>query len=242
MYIEFIIVLNFLLDYLILYGTKRLLKINGPNKRLFLSSIIGSSTIIFLFIKTNSFEMFLIKIIISCLMIIISFGTRNIFRNTLYFYFISIIVGGSVYLLDLNKYKYYFLYLIVLGPIVIYLLIRELISLRITYQDKYVVTIYYKNKKYILEGFIDTGNRLVDSISKKAIILVNLNIKVKEVLYIPYKTLNSEGIIPCIKPDKVLIDNKEYHNYLVGIAKDKFSLNGENCILPNRLKEEICLD
>ena len=71
---------------------------------------------------------------------------------------------------------------------------------------------------------------------------MNLNIKVKEVLYIPYKTLNSEGIIPCIKPDKVLIDNKEYHNYLVGIAKDKFSLNGENCILPNRLKEEICLD
>ena len=37
--------------------------------------------------------------------------------------------------------------------------------------------------------------------------------------------------------EKVLIEGKFINNCLIGLAKDKFSLNGENCILPNILKE-----
>ncbi len=40
-------------------------------------------------------------------------------------------------------------------------------------------------------------------------------------------------------PEKVIINNKEFNNLLIGLAKDKFNLE-ENCILPNRLKEELC--
>lgn len=242
MYIEFIFTLNFLLDFIILYGTKRLLKLNSNLFRITLSSIIGSLTTFILYIEVNSLELIIIKIIISLLMILISFGLKKILKNTSYFYLLSIILGGSIYLLNLNKNKYYLYYLIILTPIFIYLIVKELINLRINYHDKYQVTIYYQNKKYNLIGFIDTGNRLISPISKKGIILVNLNIKIKEVIYIPYKALNSTGLIPCIKPDRLYINNQEFDNYLIGIAKDKFSLNGEDCILPNKLKEDLCIN
>ena len=50
-YIELIYILNFLLDFMILYGTKRLLKISKDIKRQIYASILGSITTIFLEIK-----------------------------------------------------------------------------------------------------------------------------------------------------------------------------------------------
>ena len=127
--------------------------------------------------------------------------------------------------------------IIFISPIVIYILLKEINNFKLHLKDKYLVTITYKNKEYKLEGFIDTGNRLKSPISNKPIILVNLKLPLENVLYIPFKALNHDGIIPCIKPDKVEIDCKKIDNCLIGISKDKFSLNGLNCILPNKLKE-----
>ena len=116
---------------------------------------------------------------------------------------------------------------------------KELINYKNIFTNKYIVKVLYKGKIYELEGFIDTGNRLKDNISNKDIIITNLKIKSKRILYVPYKALNTNGVIPCIMPEKVIINNKEFNNLLIGLAKDKFNLE-ENCILPNRLKEELC--
>ena len=125
-------------------------------------------------------------------------------------------------------------------PVVIYIVVKELSNYKLNIQDKYIVTISYKNKKYQLEGFIDTGNKLKSPISNKSVILVNLKINTDNIIYIPYKALNTEGIIPCIKPDKVIINNKVINNCLIGLSKDKFQIEGYNCILPNKLKEDLC--
>jgi len=117
--------------------------------------------------------------------------------------------------------------------------VKEFLSYKEIYSNKYLVTIIIGKKKYKLEGFIDTGNRLIDPISKKSVVLVNLKINCDRFIYIPYKALNCDGIIKCIKPDKLIINNKEF-DCLIGISKDKFNLE-ENCILPNKLKEELCL-
>ena len=212
-YIELVFIVNFLLDFIILYGTKKLLKLNKSNKRLLLASIIGSLSTIIIFLKI----------------------TNIILINTFYFYLISIIVGGTIYLFDLNKNLYFnYLILIILSPIIIYLLIKELNKHRLNINDKYLVEITISKKKYKLEGFIDTGNRLSSPIKKEPVILVNLKINYNKVIYIPYKALNTEGIIPCIKPDKIMINNKQIKNYLVGLATDKFTIDNVNCILPNK--------
>lgn len=239
MYIELIYILNFLLDYMILYGTKRLLKINTTIKRLILASLIGSLTTNILFISINSISLFIIKVIVSIIMNLVTFKKENLIKNTLYFYLISIIIGGSIYLLDIKTAYLKIIILIVIPPLIIYLYIKENTNYKLNYKDKYIVKITVENKVYNLEGFVDTGNHLKDPVTKKSVILVNLELPLNKVLYIPYKALNTEGIIPCIKPEKIEIDNKIITNCLIGIAKDKITIPGINCILPNKLKEEL---
>ena len=94
-------------------------------------------------------------------------------------------------------------------------------------------------KSYYFDGFIDTGNHLKSPISKKPVILVDLKIPISNVLYIPYKALNTEGVIECVKPEKVFVNHKEIENCLIGFSKDKLKVPGCNCILPNCLKEEL---
>ena len=243
MYIEFVFILNYLLDFMILYGTKRLLNRKTSIIRLVIGSLIASSTIVILFIDITEGELIIVKLLLSIIIIIITFGKNNILINIFYFYLISIIVGGVIYLFDIleNPYIYYLL-LIILVFITIKLFIYEFRKYHINIKNTYVVTIIIKKKKYILEGFIDTGNRLISPYSMKSIILVNLNINYNNYIYIPYKALNSEGVIQCIKPDKIIIDNKEINNCLIGLSKDKFSINNYNCILPNKLREELCLN
>lgn len=239
MYIELIYILNFLLDYMILFGTKRLLKINTNIKRLLLASLIGSLTTNILFININSISLFIIKVIVSIIMNLIAFKKENIIKNTTYFYLISIIIGGTIYLFDIKVSYLKLIILVLIPPIIIYLFVKEQINYKLNYKDKYIVRITIEDKVYNLEGFIDTGNHLKDPITKKSVILVNLEIPLNKVLYIPYKALNTEGIIPCIKPEKIEIDNKLITNCLVGISKDKITIPGINCILPNKLKEEL---
>lgn len=234
-YYEEVFILNFLLDFMILYGTKRVLKRNNKLIRVVVGSIIGSFTTFLLFIDLNNFLLLILKIIISFFLVFIVFGYRNIIKNIIYFYLLSIIIGGSAYLLNINN-KFF---LVISSFIVIGVLIKEFLSYKEIYSNKYLVTIFINHKKYSFEGFIDTGNRLVDPISKKSVVLVNLNINSSNFIYVPYKALNTSGVIKCIKPDRLIIGNKEF-DCLVGISKDKFSLE-ENCILPNKLKEELCL-
>ena len=240
-YFEFIFIINYLLDFMILYGTKRLLKINKSLLRIYISSLIGSFTTFILYLNINNISLFLLKVIISLLMNLISFGKNNIIKNTFYFYIISIIIGGSIYLLDINNNYYLQIFIVlIITPIIIYILIKEISKYKLTITNKYLVNITINKKIYHLEGFIDTGNRLVSPVKKEVVILVNLKINSNKVIYVPYKALNKEGVIPCIKPSKVEINNKIFNDCLIGLAKDKFELNGLNCILPNKYKEELC--
>ena len=240
-YIEFVYIINFLLDFMILYGTKRLLKINKSVLRIIIGSFIGMISTIFLQVKISNFTLMIIKMVLSSLMIISSFGLKNFFKNIFYFYLISIILGGLIYLFDF-KYNFYinFVLLIVLSPIIIYLVTKELLNHKININDKYLVSILYNKKIYKLEGFIDTGNRLKSPISNKSIIIVNTKIKYKNVIYVPYKALNCEGIIPCFKPDKITINNVIIDDCLVGISTDKLNI-GCDCILPNSLKKKLMI-
>ena len=239
-YIEFIYIINFLLDFMILYGTKRLLKINKSNIRIIFGSLIGMLSTLLINISISNYLLLLIKLILSIIMIITSFGIKNIFKNLLYFYLISFILGGVIYLFDLEtNYYVYFTILFLMTPFTIYFIVHELINYKININDKYLVTITYNDKVYKLEGFIDTGNKLTSPISKKSVILVNLKINSNKLIYIPYKALNTQGIIPCIKPDKVLINEYEVNNCLIGLAKDKFNIGNCNCILPNKIKERL---
>ena len=253
-YLALVFLLNFFFDFLLLYGTSKVLKERFSIMRLILGSIVASLSIFLLFIKLNSVELFCIKVLISIFIILVTFGKNNFIKNISYFYLLSVILGGCLYLLNVsftyrnqgilfinNGLSINFVLFLIVSPIIIFCYVREHILYKNTYGNMYEVLICIGKKKYKLTGMIDTGNQLRDPYKNRSVILINNNINIfsDEVLYVPYKALNTTGVIKCYKVSKVIIDKMEFKNCLVGISKDRFSLNNVDCILPNIFKEDL---
>lgn len=255
-YLDLVFFINFFFDFILLTATKYILKQSVKIYRLILGSLVGSFSILLLFLNINSFELFLFKIIISIMMILISFGKNDFFKNYLYFYIISIFLGGSMYFLNYtfssknkgliffsNGLSINFIVMIILSPIIIYYYVKEYKRYKNTITNCYCVELCINHKKYNLKGYLDTGNTLSDPYKKRGVVLLNLDrFKVKKsnnIIYVPYKTITSHGVIECFRVDKIIINHKEFTNLLIGNTKNLFQLENADCILPNMIREEL---
>ena len=246
-------ILNFFFDFILLLSVSILLRRNVSIYKILGGSFIGGVSILFLFIDLNSLTLFIYKFMISILMILVSFGYKSIkytFKNMLYLYTASIILGGFLYFLNVEfSYQQYGLvfvnnglsvnviFLIIFCPIIIYIYVKQGLWLKNNYSNYYKVIIYYDNKKYLLNAFLDTGNNLVVPFMKKPVILVNKKIKVDKFFYIPYKGVNNQGMIKCFKADKIEINNLVKKNIIVGLLNEKIKIDGVDCLLNKKLLE-----
>ena len=241
-YLDLVVLLNFFFDFLLLYGTSKILKERVPIKRLVLGSVVASLSVFLLFIKLNSVSLFLIKIVISIGIVLTTFGKKNFIKNISYFYLlnISFTYRNQGILFINNGLSINFILLIIVSPIIIFCYVKEHILYKNTYGNIYEVLIINGSNKYKLMGLLDTGNRLRDPYKGRSVILVNNDILMDgDIVYVPYKALNTTGVIKCYKVDKVIVEEKEFSNCLVGISKDKIVIDGVECILPNIFKEEL---
>lgn len=257
LYLDLIFLINIWFDFLLLMSVSILLKRNIKFKRIILGSIIGGLTIFILFLNLNNIELFLFKILVSILMIISTFSFKNLkytLTNLGYFYLTSIILGGGLYLINdsflysssgllmyQDGFSFNYLFLIILSPVIIIFYIKNSLKLKDNYSNYHKVDIVYNKNIYHLNGYLDTGNNLYDPYKKRAIILVNLNIdyNLEDVIFTPYESLNHQGLVKCLKPDKVYVDKHEFNNYLIGISNDKFKIDGINCILHSNMKGNL---
>ena len=257
LYIDLIFLLNIWFDFLLLLSVSILLKRNIRIIRFIFGSLIGGLTFFILFIKFNSFTLFLFKLLVSILMIIVTFSYKNLkytLTNLGYFYLSSIILGGGIYLLSdtlsfnnnnlmfyHNGFQINYLILIIISPIIILIYIKNVLKLKNNYSNYYKVDILYKDKLYHLSGFLDTGNHLKDTYKHRGIILVNLDIdyELSDIIYTPYNTLNYDGIIKCLKPDKIYVNKILFNNYLVGLSNENFKIDGINCLLHSSMKGKL---
>ena len=254
-YLDLILIINFFFDFILLLFVSILLKRNSKLNRIILSSFFGGLSILFLFFKINSFELFIFKIIISIIMVLIAFGYKNIkytIFNLLYLYIISIFLGGFLYFINLelsykhiglifinNGFSINILLIILLTPIILYIYYYQSKKLKNNYNNYYKVKIYYNNNIIDCIGYMDTGNNLIDKITHKKVILIDkrkIIFNIDKFRYIPLKTISGNNLIKCIKIDKVVINNKEYHNLLLGII-DNINLDGIDVILNNKMEE-----
>ena len=238
-YIDELLLLNFIIDYILLTTTSKLLKINTRKYKIFLSCLIGELSLISLFIDTSNFILLIIKLLTCTLMIIVSFGFNDIktfIKNTTYFYIINFFLGGCLYyfkLENLIKYKYY----ILLIPLIIHIYWYFTYNLKNVFSLKYKVTVYLNNgKELYLNGFMDTGNNLIEPYNNRKVIIINK--KINENFYlVPYKTIDNSALIKCFNPKKVYIDGLgERNDISIGIIDKKFI--GYNCLLNYKLLEE----
>lgn len=244
-YIDIILFINFFIDFLVLISVSVLLKRKSRIKRIILSSLIGSVTVIVLFLEMNSLELFLFKIFTSVIMVIIAFGFKNVkyfFNNLLFFYSISITLGGVLYLLklefhSLNIFKLNFNMMVILSPLILYIYIKELKELKLKNSFIKKVNVYLNNKIYNLTGYIDSANTLKEPYGGKYVIIVN-NKKIENeaslnnFIYVPYKTINNTGLIKCLIPDLVYIEDVGIkRNVVIGLSKEKINIDGIDCLL-----------
>jgi len=194
-------------------------------------------------------------------MVVTTFGYKDLrytLKNFSFLYLTSIVLGGALYFFNIQfSYKnngiiFYhdgfsinIIIILLITPILLYIYIKELKDIKQNYSKYHKVDIYFKGKKnIILNGFLDTGNNLIDPYKGRPIVLVNYE-KIKKYvcdekeLLVPYDAVNNGGILRCIRVSKIIVDEKIYKNILLGLSFNKIYIDGVDCILNNRM-EEIC--
>lgn len=251
-YLDLVFFINFGFDLLLLLTLKIILKKNTSFLRILLGSLVGALSIFLLFISLNSLTLFLLKVLISFIMVRISYhydGIKTYFIDLLYLYFISIILGGFMYYLNLefsykntglvffhNGFSINFILLFILSPIILYLYIKQNSYLKKKMLTNYHISFTYNHKKYSYNGYLDTGNKLYDPYKHRPVILLyDTNFKIAnstKIIYVPYETLEHNGLIKCFTLKNILIDNSiEIKEVLIGISSEPFKIEGADVIL-----------
>lgn len=257
-YLDILFLINFIFDFLILLTVNIALKRYRKIRYLLLGSLLGSLTILFLFIPLSKLIFTIFKILIAIFMCYVSFGYKNFkyfSSNILYFYMTSIILGGFLYYLKNNyqdnSYLYYqgikvpYFFLLIIAPSILYVFLKSLNVLKEIKNYYYKVEIFFtKDKSLTLTGFLDTGNKLKDPITKKNIIIIPKKIiknlvHIRSPMYVPFSTLNSSSLLECLKPFKIIINGHILTNYLIGFSDNNLNLNGVECLLNYQVWEDL---
>lgn len=196
-YVDAVWALNFCLDFMLLLLTKALARDDTKTRRVILGAFIASLIVPITLFYPNSFITGLIgKIIYSLLIIFCSFGFITIYRFSklvLLFYFTTFAIGGGLVGLHFlfsnpismsssgfitynNGYgdPVSWLFVFIGFPCVWYFTKKRMdkhASEKIRYDQLYSVSIKMKDKSFSTMGYIDSGNQLVDPLSKKPVII-----------------------------------------------------------------------
>jgi stage II sporulation protein GA (sporulation sigma-E factor processing peptidase) len=258
-YAEYLLIENAIINYIILYVTKRFTRTETSKFRLIVASIIGALyTFVVFFPSLNFMTKFSVKVSISILIIILAFNPekfKKFIRLFITFYIVNFVFAGATlaifYFFDSNVIFYngaFYLkdfpyQLLVLGIIVSFVLVKYAYSyfvLKINKNDVLInVTINLNNKNANIVALVDTGNSLKEPISQRPVMIVEflaikdiLPVKIQEI-YIERKELNLDLV------SKVMSEiNNEMQLRLIPFK----SIGRENGILLGFKPDEIIIN
>lgn len=199
MYVDILFVENFLINYIILYLTKRFSKNDTKNINLFFGSLCGSLYILTIFLSLpNIFYSFSAKIIISFLIIAISFKIQRIadfIRLLSIFYMITFIIGGTafalIYIVNFS-FNQIIIDAIIISVLLIYINWGYITKRNTNSVLIHVLKINVLNMSREIKAIIDTGNSLCDPLSNRPVIVVEYD-AIKELLPEGIKKLCKNG-------------------------------------------------
>ena len=202
--LEYYLLENFIINFLILYTTKIVSKNKKPNKYIVIGTIIGTLySLVFFYPALLFLTKPIMKFILSLLIVKITFNSKTIkkyFYEFLVFYIVSFIFAGvivgiswnfklpSSLLQEKNLLEMFNMKYIIIGIILAIIIIRIVFSYthRKNMKNEYIyeVEIYFRDKFIKVTALVDTGNSLVDPFSRKPVFVVELD-KIRE--FIPIK-------------------------------------------------------
>ena len=253
-YLDYVFFINFLFDFILLLGISIVLKRNTSKLKLFISSCFGGLSGFIILLSLSSVSFFILKLFLGFLMIIICFSYKNIkytMNNFIYLIILSILLGGSLYLLNIEASKtifgsslmnnsIYIILLLIVGFIVTVVYAKYISKSKKGVVNKYKTIIYINDKPISLIGYLDTGNNLMHN--NRPILILNNDIKLdldgKKFIYIPFVTISGSGVMKCFQVKDVVVDNNHFKNIYIGISNDKFHLKDADIILNVSLWED----
>lgn len=240
-YLDIYFFKNFLFNFLLLYLTSFLIRKRTKWYRLLLASIIGGCYAIAALHFEKVFQSHLLKILMALIMLLISYGKKQILNNISNFCIISYFIAGVIASL-LNVHNEIVLVILSIVTLVLFVFYHK----ETKKQNFYEIEIDFLGNKINLKAKLDTGNELKDSLFGDAVIVVSedsikdeLNNEIicilkNERLEIPrmyqnkirlitFRTIAEEGIKTGIKLDSVIIYTKkqEIENQAILILTDK---------------------
>lgn len=259
-YLDLIMILNFLFDFFLLMGVSILLRRNVSVNQLLKGAFFGGLSILFLFFKMNSIELFIAKIVISIIMVILAFGFRDIrytFKNLFYLYSASMILGGFLYYLNVEfSYKqegivFYhnglsinYIVLLMTSPIILFFYVRQGIYLKNNYANYYKVHLNFGHNRLLhCNGFLDSGNMAEDPFKHRPIILIDhrkfiYDINEFKMILVPIETASGTSLLECIVIPEIEIEGVGTRkNILLGIMKQNIAIDGIDVLLHTKVME-----
>lgn len=265
-YIEQILIDNLIINYIILYCTFLILKEKGKFLRLFSSALIGSVYALFSpLLNFPNIVLTILKIILGLFMISLTKKFKNLKEFFLYFVvfiFLTFLFGGVCLfiLISFDKnfnVQNYSTYSLPLGIIVLILFLMSVVLKNIfknVYKRKninnfiYNMIIFNNNSYTKLLAFLDSGNLLIDTLTKKPITIVdynsvkdffkisltdillnridNLNKTLKNAHLFEVKSVGGNKKIIVFEVDKIEIGTKDFkkeiNNAVIGITLKSF--------------------
>ncbi len=195
-YLDIIFLENFILNFIILYAVSLVIKEKAGCIKLMIASLIGASyVIIYYLINFQSKWNLIFKIILSVVMVYISFmpkSFKEFIKQITFFYLVSFVFGGAslgvIYMVNAGRISIrngiivgnYTLKTIFIGVILAFTIITvafKFVKNRISKKDLFCnIKIIINQNKINVKAVIDTGNFLKEPITNIPVIVVEKDI------------------------------------------------------------------
>lgn len=259
--IEYSFVINFFVNSLILKLTGLFLK-EAPRLWI-LSAIIGSVVAIILPLYNLSWVLKIVIMLAVCsLMVCISFQVKSLKKFLIYFCSVfasTFLFGGACYALE-NIIGSFPLFVVAIVVVVIYgitkIIFRTQQKRNMIEKFTYSVIFVDNGKTFYEEGYLDSGNVLYDTLTKKPIILVTFDVfhklysninyinaftknydknTIKDGHFVQIKGVGSSSSILVFRVDEVRVgSDKCYKDVALGLSFSGFDKSFGRRVLLNR--------
>lgn len=259
-YIEFVIIDNFVIDYLLLKATFVTTGTPTSRWRLFLCSFLGSIVaLLFPLLKTHVTITAMLKLCSGLLIVLLSANYKSfkgfLFNSAVFFCYTFISGGAIIGVFNLLAIDYSTEICIALIIIPTYFLLRSIVGVvKFVYRRKDIVSLTYSikigvfNKEFSAIGFMDTGNGLYDADSpvvvcnkKFFLSLLGEQVLKTKIKKIAVRTVVGQTCYPAIKLDylKIYIRDEPniFNNVTLCVAKSSVGEGYDLILHPALLRE-----
>lgn len=191
-YLDVVFAENVLMNYIIVFATGIVLKMDCKKWRILSGSVIGAVYTVVMYLNIIPiYSSFIMKIVLSVVIVYVSFkpkSAKKLVKDLVIFYLVSFVFGGCVFALmyflkpqmaQIRNGVYVGAYPIkvaLIGGLVAFIVLQtsfKLVKTKLNKKDMvFEVQIFINEKSIIIKALLDTGNLLKDPITGFPVIVV----------------------------------------------------------------------